>query len=162
MKKLILITALLALGLVSVIAQDTNADRERIHNIEEYFSLFEVNVEVWYNSISKTLNFEDCFSKDFDDMIFQWGYLMTAFEFMLEDSGQIFEDLDVEEMVYSFFHVLDPKISKYDVPNMRYDIWMKRWWSIKYFQANRRGRQEMLCSLFDEHYTEWFPSKRQF
>lgn len=158
MKKLVI--AFLILGIALVSAQNT--DWARIHEIEEYFKLFEVNVEVWHNPTLNTINFEDGFSRDFDEMIFQWSYLMTAFEFMLEDSGQVFEDLEIETMIYSLFLVIDNRVSKHEEPNLRYDLHMERWWCIEFFQANRRNRQEMIYYLFDEHYALWFPLKRQF
>lgn len=161
-KRAIMIALLILFSIGTGITQDAGAEWDRLHDIEEYFRLFEVEVEVWHNQYLGTVNFEDDFSKDFDDMLFQWGYLMTAFEFMLEDSGMSFEDTEVEVMIYSFFLVVDPRVDKYTDPNMRYDIYMERDWSIQYFEASRRERQEMLYDLFDIHYTGWFPAKRQF
>lgn len=159
-KRIIMVSLLILVSIGTGITQDLGAEWDRLQDIEEYFSLFEVEVEVWHNEYLGTINFEDDFSKDFDEMLFQWGYLMTAFEFMLEDSGMIFEDTMLEVMVYSFFYVVDPRVDKYTDPNMRYDVYMEREWSIEYFQVSRRERQEMLYDLFDEHYMSWFPGKR--
>ena len=161
MKRIILTIAALLMLSIPAFAQAPE-DWERMPEIEEYFSLFEVEVEVWYNPIDMVLSFEDDYSLDFDDMLFQWGYLMTALEFMLEDSGQIFEDVNIDVMIYSFFVVVDSRFSKYEEPNMRYDLHMERNWSIDYFNLSRRERQEMLYDLFDDHYREWFPQKRAY
>jgi len=164
MRKIILIITLLVLGFTPAIAQNVYTDLVRVYFLEEHFSLFEISVEVWWDPILMTLEFKDYFSRNFDEMMFQFGLLnlMTAFEFQLEDSGQIFEDLDIKTMIYSFFLIIDDKVRKYNESNLRHSLFMERSWCIEFFQSNRREKQEMLCDLFDEHYAEWFPLKRQF
>jgi hypothetical protein len=133
---------------------------ERIHDIEEYFILFEVEVEAWYNPETMVLNFEDSVSTGFDDMLYQWSYLMQAFEFMMEDGGLRFEELDVGTMIYSFFVVVDKQVSKYESPNHRYDVYMEYEWLVSFFNKSRKQRDSMIYNLFDEHYREWLPQKR--
>jgi len=165
MRKIIIIT-LLILRFIPVTAQDVDTDSVRVYFLEEHFNLYEISIEVWWNPVLMTLKFEDYFSRNFDKATFQLGLLrlMNVFEFKLEDSGQIFEDLDVKikTMIYSFFLVIDDKVRKYNESNLRHSLFMERSWCIEFFQVNRQEKQEMLCDLFDEHYSEWFLLKDSF
>lgn len=145
MKKIVLSIYILLLT-TSLFGQD---DWDRLSDIEGYLSLYEIEVEVWYNPVTRVLNFEDKFSQDFDDMLFWLSYLMSAFEFMLEDSGQTFENLDIESMVYSLF-ILSGK------DELRYDLYMAREWCIRFFNSSRNDRQYLLDLLYEAHYKKWF------
>ncbi len=160
MKKItLMILFLLTLSFLSAQQFDS---WQRVPFIEEYFKLFEVEVDVWYDIDNLVLNFEDTYSRDFNDMLFQLGYLMTAFNFMLEDSGETFSDMDIETIIYSYFTLTDPNSSRYYSPNEKYEIWMTSNWLNKYFYSTRAKKQEMLYTLFEDHYSMWFPELRQY
>lgn len=145
MKKVILLICALLLT-TSLFGQD---DWDRLDEIESYLALWEIEVEVWYNPNTQVLNFEDRFSRDFDDMLFWRNKLMVAFEFMLSDIGQTFEDFDIEAMIYSLFIVASKDES-------RYDFYMEREWCIRYFNSSRNDRQYLLDVLDEAHYKKWF------
>jgi hypothetical protein len=160
MKKLLIAVILLTTAFAPLLA-DTE-EWERWEDLEEYLSLFEIEVEAWYNTDTQVLNFEDDFSLDLDDMLFQFGYLMEAFEFMLIDLGIRFSEIDVDAIIYSYFECVDENVPKYEEPNIRYDIEMSRDWLVEYFDAIPRIRQEMLYELAEEQLSSLFQKSSKF
>ena len=160
MKK-ILIIAIFVLLLMIPYAVKAQDNWERMPEVEAYFKLFEVDVEVWFNRQSMTLNFEDTHSRNFDDMLYQWSYLMQAFDFMLEDDDLTLQDLNIRNMIYSFFIIVDPLVDRYNAPNIRYDIHMDYNWLLTFFKAGKNQRNGMILDLFNIHYSQWLPKRRR-
>lgn len=138
----------------------------QLQDIEEMFSSFDIQVDVWHNEGEDVINFEDVASVSFDDVLFQLSYIMTAFDFLLVDENASIEESVVQAVIYSYFRYNKNWQGQYDDRYdddqfTVYDIYMERDWLIEFFNSGRRERDIMLYNIYDEHYNEWFPPLRK-
>jgi len=153
---LTLVIFLVAMGLFA----QTAIQKQRMTEIEEYFKLFEIEVAVWLDPAKSSMYFEDIVSRTFDDMLFQWGYMMQALDFMLVDRGLKFEDLKVNTMQYVWIVNQSVEQNVRTLSAQKYEIEMTQAWLQKYFAASRKDRSNLIQELFAQNRTRWESSRK--
>ncbi len=140
----------------------------RDSDLEELFSLFEVEIEAWVTKDFALVNFEDMVSRNFDEMLFQLSYIMVALDFAFEDGDFEFQNTNFQSFIYSLY-LPNPTWSgarddKHDERQyLRYDLFLYRNWLEEYFNASRRERDAMLLEEFRDQRDSWnlpIPSNR--
>ena len=152
---LILVSILITVGLFA----QTAIQKRRLLDIEEYLKTFEVEVEVWIDTEISSMIFEDRVSRTLDDMLFQWGYMLQALEFMLVDRGLKFEDLKVDSMKYIW--TVDQGVSQNNsLSAKKYELSMTQTWLQQYFTASRKDRLALRTAFVLSHKERWESTRK--
>lgn len=160
MKKLIMIF-LTCVALLIPLAAFAQQEWYRSFEFEEYFSLFDMDCEVWVNEETGVINVEDVNWQDINDVVYGASYLLGLIDFLLEDEGISFRESGLNAIIYSFFDIQDHTVDRYTWPNKRYDFYMQREWLIEFYALPNRKQSSMFVDLFNSFYYDWFPPEQQ-
>lgn len=157
MKKLVIISVALILLAAPLMSQDVWL---RDSSLEELFSIFEIQVEVWVNEDYTAIKFEDVVSHNFGEMLFQLSYIMVALDFAFDDANIDFEDIGFKYFTYSLFlpngSSSVKREDRYDEHQYhRYDLFLQDDWLEEYFDSSRRERDAMLLQEFKKQRDTW-------
>lgn len=75
----------------------------RSKDLENYLADFEVDVDTWLNKKENIIVFEDDTSKDKGELLYNIGYLFTAFSFISDEPDLVDSRYKDYAIVYSYF-----------------------------------------------------------
>lgn len=179
MKKLIFSVILIFIALFSF-----SQEWERDYNFEEVLlDDWDVELQVWVMENADgtmTINFEDYYSRDWDDIYYQLAFALLAFEEILYDFDVDFEESDINTLIFSWFEIqkqrpnppsrFGPQQERSPQPNIllgtnesriRWDMFMEYDWLIRYFNSRFNRQFRMIEELTGPVYEEWLDTQEE-
>jgi hypothetical protein len=87
----------------------------RSEDLEDYLADFDVDVDTWLNKKENIIVFEDDTSKDKGELLYNIGYLFTAFSFISDEPDLVDSKYEDYAIVYSYFADYKEKTYRLDV-----------------------------------------------
>lgn len=147
MKKIYVVLLSVFLACNAAFAQNASA---RVDALRDYFEDFELEPIISFQPENDLIAFVDPASETPDDVLYQISFMLTAFEFFLEDFELEIEDLSVDTIVYRWVIIMD-ELKPIDHPDqMPIDIIIDTYWLGEFFGSRRNERNTMILEAMTE------------
>lgn len=147
MKRIMAALLCLFLGVGAIAAQESEA---RVESLQGYFEAFELEPIISYHPENELIVFVDASSETPDDVLYQISFMLTAFEFFLDDFDLELDDLSVETMVYRWVIIMDESKPIDDQSQMPIDVTIDTDWLDEFFGSRRNERNTMILEAMSE------------